>query len=374
LKIGIICPDYPSETSHAFAFVHARAKLYDRQSHTVKVFIPCKSEDKYTFEGITIARIPYKHFQIKLSVFNPDVLAVHYPTYKIIHALKYIKFPLVTWIHGHEALWYFTLMASSNTFQWIKKKVVLIPRELVQLLSLRNFFKQSQYNIFVSKWLLEAAQRHMKMTIPNSVVIPNPVDTNLFCYHRPRNIRKGISLRNFHRTVYGLDVAIKAFSNFDNAHLSIFGKGRYFQKYLKLAMQYRSNTTIESQYFAHNCLPQFYHKFGFFVAPSRRETQGLAMCEAMACGLPVIATRVGGIPEFVRDGIDGYLVPPNNPKEIKNAVIRLLSDKTKYFEMSKNSRKNMETICSEKVVIQKEYDVLKKAIDKYNMSGNTNNE
>ncbi len=366
MKIGIICPDYPSEASHAFAFVHARAKLYDKQSHIVKVFVPGKPEDEYTFEGIKIERIPLKNFQTKLSVFNPDVLALHYPTYKIIHALKYVKYPFVTWIHGHEALWYFRLMASSNTFHWIKKRAVLIPRELVQLLSLRKFLKQSQYNIFVSKWLLETAQKHIKMIIPNAVIIPNPVDTDLFFYRRPKYIHKGISLRNFHRTVYGLDLAIKAFSNFNVAHLSIYGKGRYYQKYLKLAAQYHSNTTIESQYFPHNDLPLFYHKFGFFVAPSRRETQGLAMCEAMACGLPVIATRVGGIPEFVRDGIDGYLVPPNKPKEIKKAVIKLISDETRFIKLSKNARQNMENICSEKVVIQKECEILRNVINKYN--------
>lgn len=369
MKIGIVCPDYPSETSHAFAFVHARAKLYEKYNHTVKVFIPRKSQNKYTFEDIKIERVLLKNFQPKLSIFNPDVLAVHYPTYKIIRTLKHVKHPVVTWIHGHEALWYFTLMASSNGFQWIKKKVVLIPREFVQLMVLRFFLKQTQYNIFVSKWLFEAAQRHMRMIIPNAVVVPNPVDTNLFGYRRPKNIRKGISLRNLHRSVYGLDVAIKAFSNLNDAHLSIIGKGRYYQKYLRLVERVHSNTAIESQYIPHNHLPQLYHQFGFFVAPSRRETQGLAMCEAMSCGLPVIASRVGGIPEFVRDGIDGYLVPPNDPKAIRKAVIKLITDETKFFEMSKNARKNMENICSGETVVQKEIKILNEAIENYRNHG-----
>ena len=48
--------------------------------------------------------------------------------------------------------------------------------------------------------------------------------------------------------------------------------------------------------------------------------------EAMACGKPVVATKVGGIPELVRDGIDGTLVDPGDVLELGRAVITLLDD------------------------------------------------
>ena len=64
------------------------------------------------------------------------------------------------------------------------------------------------------------------------------------------------------------------------------------------------------------------------VVPSRSEGFSLAALEAMATGLPVVATRVGGLPEVVRDGETGVLVEPDNPPALAKAVIRLLADAT----------------------------------------------
>ena len=115
----------------------------------------------------------------------------------------------------------------------------------------------------------------------------------------------------------------------------------------------------------HNKIPKIYHNYGFFVAPSRVEAQGLAMCEAMSCGLPVIATNVGGIPEFVRHGVDGYLVPPDNPQAMRQAIIKLVSTKDLFNQMSVNARENIKNICSAHVIIKKEIEILHKAKVKY---------
>lgn len=63
-----------------------------------------------------------------------------------------------------------------------------------------------------------------------------------------------------------------------------------------------------------------------FVHPSWREAFGLTVAEAMACARPVIATRVGGIPELITDGENGLLVPPQQPEAIRAALERLLED------------------------------------------------
>lgn len=63
-----------------------------------------------------------------------------------------------------------------------------------------------------------------------------------------------------------------------------------------------------------------------YVQPSRRETLGLAALEAMAIGLPVVASAVGGLTEVVEDGVTGVLVPPEDPEALAAAVAGLLRD------------------------------------------------
>jgi glycosyltransferase involved in cell wall biosynthesis len=57
-----------------------------------------------------------------------------------------------------------------------------------------------------------------------------------------------------------------------------------------------------------------------------QEAFGWTNAEAMACGKPVVATAVGGIPEIIEDGVSGFLVPPRQPAEAAARVLRLLTD------------------------------------------------
>jgi glycosyltransferase involved in cell wall biosynthesis len=68
------------------------------------------------------------------------------------------------------------------------------------------------------------------------------------------------------------------------------------------------------------------HTADICVVPSRSEGLSLAAVEAMASGLPVVASRVGGIPEVVEDGRTGLLVEAENPKALASAITRLLGD------------------------------------------------
>ena len=70
-----------------------------------------------------------------------------------------------------------------------------------------------------------------------------------------------------------------------------------------------------------------YETSDIIVVPSRKpEPLGLIALEAGACGKPVIATRVGGLPEIVEDGVTGYLVDPACPQALRDAILRLAGD------------------------------------------------
>jgi glycosyltransferase involved in cell wall biosynthesis len=62
------------------------------------------------------------------------------------------------------------------------------------------------------------------------------------------------------------------------------------------------------------------------VLPSYREAQGLTILEALALSRPVVASNVGGIPEVIKDGVTGLLVPPHDPAALAAAIIRFLTD------------------------------------------------
>ncbi len=71
---------------------------------------------------------------------------------------------------------------------------------------------------------------------------------------------------------------------------------------------------------------RFYQAADVYVHAARADNFPLTVLEAMACGLPVVATEVGGIPEQVMDGLTGLLVPPNDSEAMSGAVERLLFD------------------------------------------------
>ena len=82
--------------------------------------------------------------------------------------------------------------------------------------------------------------------------------------------------------------------------------------------------------------------FDIVAAPSHVEPFGLASLEAMAAGRPVVASRVGGIPEIVRDDLDGILVPSKDPKSLADGISRLLDDPRQRAAMGERGRRRAE--------------------------------
>ena len=75
-----------------------------------------------------------------------------------------------------------------------------------------------------------------------------------------------------------------------------------------------------------------------FVLPSAREGLSNALLEAMSTGLPSVATNVGGALDLIEDGLNGYLIPPNKPERLQEAVIALLNSSEKRKTMGSQAR------------------------------------
>ena len=85
-------------------------------------------------------------------------------------------------------------------------------------------------------------------------------------------------------------------------------------------------------------VPRLLSLMDLFVLPSLKEAISRAIQEAMATGLPVVATRVGGNPECVTDGVTGFLVPPGDPRALAKAILNLVSDRELSHRMGKAGR------------------------------------
>lgn len=90
-----------------------------------------------------------------------------------------------------------------------------------------------------------------------------------------------------------------------------------------------------------------------FVFPSLQEALGTAILEAMAMKKPVVAGRVGGIPEIVQDGLSGFLIDPEAPEAIAEKVIELLMDPRARQRMGEEGRRFVETHYNNQLMVQR---------------------
>jgi glycosyltransferase involved in cell wall biosynthesis len=102
------------------------------------------------------------------------------------------------------------------------------------------------------------------------------------------------------------------------------------------------------------------------------EANSRVTLELMASGKPVVATKVGCLPEIVKEGKTGLLVPPKNPEQLANAILIILNDKEKALKMGLLARKIIEKEFNEEIFVQKVENIYKKLMEEKKVQGDKN--
>jgi glycosyltransferase involved in cell wall biosynthesis len=105
-------------------------------------------------------------------------------------------------------------------------------------------------------------------------------------------------------------------------------------------------------------MPKYLHISDIFIRPSLSEGLGNSFLEAMASGLPVIATPVGGIPDFLKDGETGLFCEVGNPKSIAQKVEKLIKDRESREYIVRQAREMIEKKYRWEIVASKMKEIL----------------
>jgi len=286
-----------------------------------------------------------KMFEVAETV-KLDVLHVHYAIPHSVSALLARsmaaprQLPFITTLHGTDI----TLVGSDRSYLPIT----------------RFSIEQSDGVTAISNYLKERTIREFEIRRPIEM-IPNFVNCDLYCAKKDSPLRAKwapngepilMHLSNF-RPVKRVTDVIEIFALVREkmkAKLVMIGDGPDRGAAEHLARQRK----VARDVIFMGKQDRVQDKLGvadLFLLPSDLESFGLAALEAMACEVPVIATNVGGLPEVVTDGVDGYLVAPRDVAAAGKHAIEILSRADRGREMGKLARVNArKKYCSNDVI------------------------
>jgi glycosyltransferase involved in cell wall biosynthesis len=104
--------------------------------------------------------------------------------------------------------------------------------------------------------------------------------------------------------------------------------------------------------------------FDLLIHPALMEGLGVSLLQAAAAGVPIVGTRVGGIPEIVRDTVNGYLIPPSDVQSIADAVVKTLADRDLAMQLGENGREIVSRDFSIESMVRGNLEVYREMMDK----------
>ena len=277
--------------------------------------------------------------------------------YPILSIEAYKKFTQVIkncdLVHAHGHVYMSSYLAGKVAKKYKKPFILTQHNTFIDYQSLLNIFehlndltigkavlKDADRIITVSKKTMEYVRR-LGADRSKTSVIYNGVDIDTFHPENKGESRKKLGLpknRNIilsvRRLVYknGLDTLIESVPlvarNHPDTLFIVAGKGPSKKLIEDRIKEQGIEDNIKLTGFVPDrLLPVYYDAADYFVLPSASgEGLPLVLLEAMACGLPVIATTVGGTPEIVKHMKNGVLVPPRNPEAMAETISKLLSE------------------------------------------------
>ncbi len=267
------------------------------------------------------------------SPVNPDIQfpfrnsADLFTAIRLRSILKKDRFDV---LHAHVARDYTIAAAAAWGISGVK---VIFTRHL--LFPIRRHFLYGR----VDGWIAPTSQilKTLEPLSPkNSAVIPNWVDVERFNW-MPHALHDPVSIGLLGQISphKGHGAAIDAMRQLGSGYrLIIAGKGD--ADYTAELKQKASGLAVEFPGFV--SVPEFFEKTDILIVPSWDEPFGIVLLEAMASGVPVIATNRGGPAEIISSPEHGVLIPPHDPKALAEAISLLASDETRRTSIVRNAR------------------------------------
>jgi len=360
LKIGIVC--YPSFGGSGIIATEL-GKTLSKRGHSVH-FVCYNRPARLPSEqaGITFHLVDIPNYP--LFDFPPYTLAL---TSKLADVIDEFELDL---IHVHYAIPHST--AAQLAQGMVKNKSLKIITTLhgtdIQLVGLNpSYFRITKHSIesnngitAVSEYLAKSTKNKFK--IKNDIaVIPNFVDLKRFSRKNNPKFRLSFAragekiichASNF-RNIKRIPDVIKIFYRIQervSSRLVMIGAGPELDGARALVNKLRITDRVTFLQMTRT-VEDILSICDLFLLPSELESFGLAALEAMSCGVPVIASNVGGIPEFIENGKNGFLAPVGDIEAMSEMAVNLLSDINLYNKVSDASRKTVEKRFSEDAIV-----------------------
>jgi len=323
-----------AQRGHSVHFISHRAPLRLDEYHANL----CVHDVDHSSTGL----FEYPPFELALAAKMADVvreerlelLHVHYaiPNAVTAHLARELlgdRAPrLVTTLHGTDV----TLVGQDRSFQEIT----------------RFGIDRSDGITAVSEYLKDETVRMFQPAKPIEV-IHNFIDGDVYSpalrsdrerakYGHPGELLIG-HLSNFRPVKRACDV-VRMFHKVQRqlpARLLLMGKGVDLDRARGLAADLGIQERVEFLGAIHD-VPRVLAQLDLFVLPSEYESFGLAALESMACGVPVISTRTGGVPELVEQGVSGFLCPVGDPECMARPALELRPDSERHRAMGRAAR------------------------------------